>query len=89
MPTGYGQLNAIADPATRHLVQHLFDLNQELEARVTALEAEALTRTAGVVAADARVTGVADPQAGADAVNLQTLKRYVAGQLGAFTQPPP
>lgn len=87
--TGYGQLNAVADDASRQLLQHLLELTASLQERVTTLEAQALLRNGPGIAVGARLTGLADPLAGGDAVNQRTLRAYVAGQIGAFTQPPP
>lgn len=89
MPTGYGQLNLVKDAATRQLLQVLFDQVSDLQQQVSALQAAALQREAGEITASARIVALADPVNSSDAVTLQSMRRYVAGQLGAFTQPPP
>lgn len=85
----YGQINAITDPALRQLLQGLCDQISALTARVAALESDALQRNNGVITASARLAAVSDPVNSSDAVTVQYMRRYVAGQLGAFTQPPP
>lgn len=84
----YGQLNAVADPATRQLLQLLFDQVTALRSQVTTLQAQALQRSGSDIVAGARITGLTDPVSATDAVNVQTLRRYVAGQLSAFAEPP-
>jgi hypothetical protein len=81
----YGQLNAIADPATRQLLQLLFDQNVALLQQVVTLQTNALQR-ATVVPVQARLSDVVDPQEPRDAVNVRTLRRYVQAQLnGQFS----
>ena len=85
----YGQIQGIADPIVRQLLQQLVDQVVALQTQVTTLQGAAVQRTAGVVPVDGRLTGVTAPAAGTDAVNRDYVQRYVAGQLSAFAAPAP
>lgn len=85
MAASYAQINAIADPALRQLVQLLFDQNAALTQRVLALETNALQR-GSPVPANARIINLEDALTTTDAVNVRTMQRYVQAQLGAQAQ---
>jgi hypothetical protein len=90
MAQGYAQLGSITDPATRQLLQALFDQINDLQQQVETLRAAALQRGSPVIAR-ARIMEVENPQAPGDAVNLRAMQRYVAAQLTTFAvqQVPP
>lgn len=86
---GYGQIGAISDANVRQLLQALFDQVRELQEQVTALQQAALQREGTTITAGGRIQAVSAPQGDSDAVNLRTLKSYVAGQIAAFATPAP
>ena len=82
---GYAYLMRVRDADTRLACQKLFDRIEELQKRVIELEGQQTARSTSLDAGGLRVLNVASPQADSDAVNLATLRSYVAGQVEAFS----
>lgn len=78
---GYPGLGRLTDPATRDVVKTLFDELGALRRRLEALEAEVLRARETVDAGRVRITHVATPQEGSDAVTLAYLRAYVQAHL--------
>lgn len=71
---GHPYVSQIDDQPTRQALLSALSRITQLEAQVTALQAATLD------AKSARILNVADPTAGSDAVNLQTLQTYVGAR---------
>lgn len=84
MPT-YTGLASIPDPATRQVIKLLMDQIGTLQQQVAALQTTDTPLTTALDFNSQRGLHLADPQVATDAVNLQTLQRYV----GAATATPP
>jgi hypothetical protein len=80
---GHSYVSQIPDPATQRALLDALGQIKALTARVATLEATTVTTTASLDAKNQRVINVAAPTADTDAVNLSTLRAYVAAQ-GAF-----
>lgn len=80
---GYPGLGRLTDLTTRDVCKKLFDLVGDLQRQITALEAQVVQHASNqpVDMGGVRVTRVASPAIGTDAVNLSYLRAYVAGQL--------
>ncbi len=74
---GYPGMARVGDADTRKVVKTLFDLIQQLQTRVQALEAAALQRSGVVDAGGQRVSNVGDATGGTDAVNLNQVRRLI------------
>lgn len=85
---GYGQLGLVKDAATRQLLQALFEQIADQQRQLIALQAAALQR-GSPVPVNARLLNVFDPEALTDAVNMQSMRRYVASQLARQPGLPP
>mgnify|MGYP001616498567 CR=1 FL=1 len=72
------------DPAAQKALITALGLIAKLTARVTALEETAMLNTGPVDANSQRLINVATPIDATDAVNLQTLRDYVASQVESF-----
>jgi hypothetical protein len=81
---GYPYLGQVADANAQKSLKAAFDLIGVLRAELDALRATALTRGSPFNAQGERISRVASPQAGTDAVNADYLKRYVAAQISSF-----
>ena len=82
---GYPGLGRVGDPATNAVCKVLFDLGGQLQRRITTLEKQALQLSTiaptPLDVAGKRITDLANPSAGSDAVNLSYLRAYVGAQL--------
>jgi len=84
----YGNLGRVKDPAAVDTLRTLLDRASSTEDAVEALQATALQFSEGqpISARNTRLRLLRDPQYGQDAVNLQTLIRYVQNQLALAAQ---
>lgn len=80
---GHSYTSQIQDPAAQRAILDLQGQIKALTTRVVALETNALLTTATLDAKGQRLTNLATPTADTDAINLSTLRAYVAAQ-GAF-----
>ena len=78
---GYQGLGRITDPATQAVCKALFDLTSQLQRRLTTLEGTALQQGSAYDARGERLTNLAAPVVGSDAVTLSALRDYVGAQL--------
>lgn len=85
---GYGQLGLVKDAATRQILQALFDQIADQQTQLIALQAAALQR-GSPVSVNARLMDVFDAEASTDAVNVQTMRRYVQAALARQPGLPP
>jgi hypothetical protein len=81
---GYPYVGRVTDPAAMQALKAAFDQIADLRRQITALQAAALQNTTDLNANNHRVTNLATPQAGGDAVTLTFLTQYVEAQLEAF-----
>lgn len=88
-PTRYPGLANIADPALRDLLKMAFDKIGAIENAATGIGAVTKPLARALDGGRQRLTAIADAQHDTDAVNLQTLKRYVESVVSAATVPPP
>lgn len=92
---GYAGLGRITDTATRETLRVVSDRVSSLETRLATLEETALQVGSPVDAYGQRVQRVANPQQPFDAVNLQTLRRFILQatvtirETTSGTAPPP
>ena len=78
MPTpSRGSLAAITDPTARLVIQMLQDRLAVVEADLRTLQTTALKTGSPINAYGQRIEALADPQVATDAVNYQTMRRYV------------
>lgn len=78
---GFGSLNRIQDETTRTVLAQAFKQIQVVQRALTTLGEGVLTRGSPVDVEGERLIHVADPEDRTDAVNLRTLREYVARQL--------
>ena len=81
---GHSYVSQIQDPAAQRALLDVQGLIKALTTRVATLEANALQTTSSVDVKNQRVINVANPTGDTDAVNLFTLRAYVAAQGEAF-----
>lgn len=80
---GHNYVSQIQDPAVQRALLDALGQIKALTARVSVLETNALQTTASIDVKNQRLVNLANPAADQDAVNLFTLRAYVAAQ-GAF-----
>jgi hypothetical protein len=81
---GYPYVSQIQDPAARNAVKNVFDQLTALQGRILALEQSAVLNTTTLDAKGQRLTNLATPTAGSDAVTVTYLQQFVQAQVETF-----